>query len=301
MPDSHKQNANFDDFLQMTTMRRSTTMMGKSDGGGQLHIKGGHLGPRQLSIDQQLQDPNLKMFTKTIHSIGRSTSRESFQASLSSQQLGSTNSFVNQNAANATWESSQPSREASVVSSSTQGSAMTIMPRNSTLQRIKENDNNNLTQQTNGSNNAAWGEEVPCSTRPVKPQPDLTSIMSKMVTSTGVGGNNIRVASMQDFRGTLTARSGSVGSDSTGYSSNKMERNISSLQRIKEANVSTFDGTSKNASLDNNNNATTPLNEISLLKIMSSNGGIMSSSNDASSNSSGNSLLQMMAARKSQQ
>jgi CheY-like chemotaxis protein len=308
VPDSHKQNANFDDFLQMTTMRRSTTMAGKSDGGGQLHIKGGHLGPRQLSIDQQLQDPNLKMFTKTIHSIGRSTSRESFQASLSSQQLGSTNSFVNQNVANATWESSQPSREASVVSSSTQGSAMTIMPRNSTLQRIKENDNNNLTQQTNGSNNAAWGgEEVPCSTRPVKPQPDLTSIMSKMVTSTGVGGNNIRVASMQDFRG-------------TGYSSNKMERNISSLQRIKEANVSTFDGTSKNASWDNNNNATTPLNESSLLKIMSSNGGIMSSSssnpllqmmaareqqqsqgNDASSNSSGNSLLQMMAARKSQQ
>jgi CheY-like chemotaxis protein len=320
VPDSHKQNANFDDFLQMTTMRRSTTMTGKSDGGGQLHIKGGQLGPRQLSIDQQLQDPNLKMFTKTIHSIGRSTSRESFQASLSSQQLGSTNSFVNQNVANATWESSQPSREASVVSSSTQGSAMTIMPRNSTLQRIKENDNNNLTQQTNGSNNAAWGEEVPCSTRQVKHQPDLTSIMSKMVTSTGVGGNNIRVASMQDFRGTLTARSGSVGSDSTGYSSNKMERNISSLQRIKDANVSTFDGTSKNASWDNNNNATTPLNESSLLKIMSSNGGIMSSSSsnpllqmmaareqqqsqskDAPSNSSGNSLLQMMAARKSQQ
>ena len=313
VPDSHRQNANFDDFLQMTTLRQSTTIAGKSHGGGQLHLAGR---PRQLSIDQQLQDPNLKMFTKTIHSIGRSTSRESFHASHSNQQLGSTNSFVNQSAANATWESSQPIREASYISSSTQGSASTIMPRNITLQRIKENDNN-LTQQTNGSDNALWGEDVSSTCHQLKHQPDLTSIMSKMVTSTGLGGNNMRVASVQDFSNTLTTQSGSAGSGRTGHSSNQMGRNVSSLQRIKEANVSLFDGNSNNTSWDNN--ATTPMNESSLLRMMSANGGVMSSSSsnpllqmmaareqqsqgkDAPSNSSSNSLLQMMAARKSQQ
>jgi CheY-like chemotaxis protein len=216
VPDSHRQNANFDDFLQMTALRQSTTIAGKSNGGGQLHLAGRH---RQLSIDQQLQDPNLKMFTKTIYSIGRSTSRESFQASISNQQLGSTNSVVNQSAVNATWESSQPIREASYVSSSTQDSALTNMPRNITLQRIKENDKN-LTQQTNGSDNALWGEDVSSTCHQLKHQPDLTSIMSKMVTSTGLGGNNMRVASVQDFRNTLTTQSGSAGSGRTGHSSN---------------------------------------------------------------------------------
>ncbi len=347
------------------SMMRRSFSFGKVGGHSNF---GGKLGLR-LSIDQQLHDPNLKIFANTV--LSKSASRESLQGFWSNQQLDSIASASRGNGVNASWEvsdadgshparqikqqseldipirpgrvnrvvlgestssrsahnapspTSKPlakalnnelpfalSRDCSVSTGqfSNQSHTTAMMPRNVTLQRIKENDV--LAKCTSGKN-ASW--EV----SQTKQQPDLTSIMSKMVTSTDLGCGNIRVASVQDFREATTAppnvateflsklatqnpgyqyghRSVSTGQFyNRGEATGVMPRNVT-LQRIKEeANVAS----GANASWDNpagndSGQHLAPMSNNPLLRMVA-NGG----SNSAASI---NSLLAMMAARQSQ-
>ena len=131
-----------------------------------------------------------------------------------------------------------------------------MMPRNVTMQRIKEND---VFAKCTSGKNSSW--EV----SQTKQQSDLTNIMSKMVTSTGLGCGNMRVASVHDFREAITAPNPATefisksatqtpGSQSghrsvssgqfynRGEATGIMPRNVT-LQRIKEeANVASGAG-----------------------------------------------------------
>ena len=340
------------------SMMRRSTSFGKIGGHSNF---GGKLGPR-LSSDQQLHDPNLKIFANTV--LSKSASRESLQGFRSNQQLDSIASASRGNGVNASWEvsdadgshparqikqqseldmpirpgrvnrvvlgestssrsahnapspTSKPlakalnnelpfalSRDCSVSTGqfSNQSHTTAMMPRNVTLQRIKEND---VFAKCTSGKNASW--EV----SQTKQQPDLTSMMSKMVTSTDLGCGNIRVASVQDFREATTAppnvateylsklatqnpgyqyghRSVSTGQFyNRGEATGVMPRNVT-LQRIKEeANVAS----GANASWDNpagndSGQHLAPMSNNPLLRMVA-NGS--------------NSLLAMMAARQSQ-
>ena len=343
------------------SMMRHSTSFGKIGGHSNFD---GQLGPR-LSIDQQLHDPNLKIFANTV--LAKSASRESLQGFRSNQQLDSIASTSRGNGANASWEvsdadgshparqikqqseldvpirpgrvnrvalgestsgrsahtTSKPlakapnnespfalSRDCSVSTGqfSNQSHTTVMMPRNVTLQRIKEND---VFAKCTSGKNASW--EI----SQAKQQPDLTSIMSKMVTSTGLGCGNIRVASVQDFREATTAppnvateflsklatqtpgsQSGhrSVSTDqfyNRGEATGIMPRNVT-LQRIKEeANVASGANASWDTPAGNGSDQhLAPMSNNPLLRMVASDG----SNNAASSNS----LLAMMAARQSQ-
>ena len=343
------------------SMMRHSTSFGKVGGHSNFD---GQLGPR-LSIDQQLHDPNLKIFANTV--LAKSASRESLQGFRSNQQLDSIASTSRGNGANASWEvsdadgshparqikqqseldvpirpgrvnrvalgestsgrsahtTSKPlvkapnnespfalSRDCSVSKGqfSNQSHTTAMMPRNVTLQRIKEND---VFAKCTSGKNASW--EI----SQTKQQPDLTSIMSKMVTSTGLGCGNIRVASVQDFREATTAppnvateflsklatqtpgsQSGrrSVSTDqfyNRGEATGVMPRNVT-LQRIKEeANVASGANASWDTPAGNGSDQhLAPMSNNPLLRMVANDG----SNNAASSNS----LLAMMAARQSQ-
>ena len=343
------------------SMMRHSTSFGKVGGHSNFD---GQLGPR-LSIDQQLHDPNLKIFANTV--LAKSASRESLQGFRSNQQLDSIASTSRGNGANASWEvsdadgshparqikqqseldvpirpgrvnrvalgestsgrsahtTSKPlvkapnnespfalSRDCSVSTGqfSNQSHTTAMMPRNVTLQRIKEND---VFAKCTSGKNASW--EI----SQTKQQPDLTSIMSKMVTSTGLGCGNIRVASVQDFREATTAppnvateflsklatqtpgsQSGhrSVSTDqfyNRGEATGIMPRNVT-LQRIKEeANVTSGANASWDTPAGNGSDQhLAPMSNNPLLRMVANDG----SNNAASSNS----LLAMMAARQSQ-
>ena len=343
------------------SMMRHSTSFGKVGGHSNFD---GQLGPR-LSIDQQLHDPNLKIFANTV--LAKSASRESPQGFRSNQQLDSIASTSRGNGANASWEvsdadgshparqikqqseldvpirpgrvnrvalgestsgrsahtTSKPlvkapnnespfalSRDCSVSTGqfSNQSHTTAMMPRNVTLQRIKEND---VSAKCTSGKNASW--EI----SQTKQQPDLTSIMSKMVTSTGLGCGNIRVASVQDFREATTAppnvateflsklatqtpgsQSGrrSVSTDqfyNRGEATGVMPRNVT-LQRIKEeANVASGANASWDTPAGNGSDQhLAPMSNNPLLRMVANDG----SNNAASSNS----LLAMMAARQSQ-
>ena len=343
------------------SMMRHSTSFGKVGGHSNFD---GQLGPR-LSIDQQLHDPNLKIFANTV--LAKSASRESLQGFRSNQQLDSIASTSRGNGANASWEvsdadgshparqikqqseldvpirpgrvnrvalgestsgrsahtTSKPlvkapnnespfalSRDCSVSKGqfSNQSHTTAMMPRNVTLQRIKEND---VFAKCTSGKNASW--EI----SQTKQQPDLTSIMSKMVTSTGLGCGNIRVASVQDFREATTAppnvateflsklatqtpgsQSGhrSVSTDqfyNRGEATGIMPRNVT-LQRIKEeANVASGANASWDTPAGNGSDQhLAPMSNNPLLRMVANDG----SNNAASSNS----LLAMMAARQSQ-
>ena len=340
------------------SMMRHSTSFGKIGGHSNFD---GQLGPR-LSIDQQLHDPNLKIFANTV--LAKSASRESLQGFRSNQQLDSIASTSRGNGANASWEvsdadgshparqikqqseldvpirpgrvnrvalgestsgrsahtTSKPlakapnnespfalSRDCSVSTGqfSNQSHTTAMMPRNVTLQRIKEND---VFAKCTSGKNASW--EI----SQTKQQPDLTSIMSKMVTSTGLGCGNIRVASVQDFREATTAppnvateflsklatqtpgsQSGrrSVSTDqfyNRGEATGVMPRNVT-LQRIKEeANVASGANASWDTPAGNDSGQhLAPMSNNPLLRMVA-NGG----SNSAASS---NSLLAMMAAQ----
>ena len=343
------------------SMMRHSTSFGKVGGHSNFD---GQLGPR-LSIDQQLHDPNLKIFANTV--LAKSASRESLQGFRSNQQLDSIASTSRGNGANASWEvsdadgshparqikqqseldvpirpgrvnrvalgestsgrsahtTSKPlvkapnnespfalSRDCSVSKGqfSNQSHTTAMMPRNVTLQRIKEND---VFAKCTSGKNASW--EV----SQMKQQPDLTNIMSKMVTSNGLGCSNIRVASVQDFREATTAppnvateflsklatqtpgsQSGrrSVSTDqfyNRGDATGFMPRNVT-LQRIKEeANVASGANASWDTPAGNGSDQhLAPMSNNPLLRMVANDG----SNNAASSNS----LLAMMAARQSQ-
>ena len=349
------------------SMMRRTTSLGQVDGHSNF---GGQLGPR-LSIDQQLQDPNLKIFANTM--LAKSASRESPQGFRSNQQLDSIASALHGNGANASWEvfcakGSHPARQTkqqseldmpicpgrvnrvtlgestsarsahnapnpTIITSkplakapnnespfaiardcsvstgqfSDQSRTTAMMPRNVTLQRIKEDD---VIAKCKRGKDASW--EV----SQTKQQPDLTNIMSKMVTSAGLGCGNIRVASVQDFREataapnlatellsklatqTLGSQSGHR-SVSTGQFYNRGEatgiipRNVT-LQRIKEeATVASGANASWDTPAGNGSGQhLAPMNNNHFLRMVA-NGG----SNSAASS---NSLLTMMTARQSQ-
>ena len=336
--------------------------------GGHLNF-GGQVGPR-LSIDQQLQDPNLKIFSSTV--LAKSASREFLQGFRSNQQLDSIASASHGYGANASWEVSDAdgvrparqikqqseldvpirpgrvnrvasgestsarsahsapnptivslkplakapnnespfalSRDRSVSTGqfSNQSPTTAMMPRNVTMQRIKEND---VFAKCTSGKNSSW--EV----SQTKQQSDLTNIMSKMVTSTGLGCGNMRVASVHDFREAITAPNPATefisksatqtpGSQSghrsvssgqfynRGEATGIMPRNVT-LQRIKEeANVASGANASWDTAAGNGNGQRlAPISNNPLLRMVA-NGG----SNSAASS---NSLLAMMSARQS--